>query len=96
MVSRLGRWQPAKEPDFLWIVHIHDPYAWRCAIYRGCIQVEGEQALPDLIEDNSLFQGLENVAAILPGDYNCGSDYFPLGEVMVSSENSNHFDNHSL
>ncbi len=59
----------ANEPGVPWIVHVHDPYAYRSPIYRGRTQEEGDIALGDLIEETVQFEGPENVAAILLEGY---------------------------
>ncbi len=60
----------ANEPGVPWIVHIHDPYAYRSPLYRGRTQEEGDLALADQIEETVQFEGSENVAAILLEGYN--------------------------
>jgi taurine--2-oxoglutarate transaminase len=47
----------ANEPGVPWIVHIHDPYAYRSPLYRGRTAAEGDQALVDQIEETILYEG---------------------------------------
>jgi taurine--2-oxoglutarate transaminase len=70
----------ANEPGVPWIVHIHDPYPYRSPLYRGRDAEEGDQALVDLIEETVLFEGPENVAAILLEGYSGSSGIIQGGE----------------
>ena len=70
----------ANEPGVPWIVHIHDPYAYRSPIYHGRTQAEGDLALAGLIEETILFEGPENVAAILLEGYSGTSGIIQGGE----------------
>jgi taurine--2-oxoglutarate transaminase len=72
----------ANEPGVPWIVHIHDPYPYRSPLYRGRGQEEGDQALVDLIEETALFEGPENVAAILLEGYSGSSGIIQGGETF--------------
>ena len=72
----------ANEPGVPWIVRFHDPYAYRSPIYRGRSQDEGDAALGDLIEQTVLFEGPENVAAILLEGYSGSSGIIQGGEVF--------------
>lgn len=74
----------ANEPGVPWIVHIHDPYPYRSPIYRGRSPEEGDQALGDLIEQTVLFEGPENVAAILLEGYSGSSGILQGGETFWS------------
>jgi taurine--2-oxoglutarate transaminase len=67
-----------------WIVHIHDPYPYRSPIYRDRSQEEGDRALGDLIEQTVLFEGPENVAAILLEGYSGSSGILQGGEAFWS------------
>jgi taurine--2-oxoglutarate transaminase len=70
----------ANEPGVPWIVHIHDPYAYRSPIYRGRTQDEGDAVLADLIEETVLYEGPENVAAFLLEGYSGSSGILQGGE----------------
>ena len=72
----------ANEPGVPWIVHIHDPYAYRSPIYRGRSAEEGDAALADLIEETVHFEGPENVAAILLEGYSGTSGILQGGDVF--------------
>jgi taurine--2-oxoglutarate transaminase len=72
----------ANEPGVPWIVHIHDPYAYRSPIYRGRSAEEGDRALGDLIEETVLFEGPENVAAILLEGYSGSSGILQGGDAF--------------
>ena len=72
----------ANEPGVPWIVHIHDPYAYRSPIYRGRSAAEGEAVLGDLIEETVQIEGPENVAAILLEGYSGTSGILQGGEVF--------------
>ena len=70
----------ANEPGVPWIVHIHDPYPYRSPLYRGRDTEDGDQSLVDLIEETVLFEGPENVAAILLEGYSGSSGIIQGGE----------------
>lgn len=72
----------ANEPGVPWIVHIHDPYPYRSPLYRGRGSGEGDQALVDLIAETVLFEGPENVAAILLEGYSGSSGIIQGGETF--------------
>jgi len=72
----------ANEPGVPWIVHIHDPYAYRSSIYRGRTQEEGDQALVDLIEDTIKYEGPEYIAAILLEGYSGSSGIIQGGDTF--------------
>lgn len=72
----------ANEPGVPWIVHIHDPYAYRSPIYRGRSADEGDRILGDLIEETVLYEGPENVAAILLEGFSGSSGILQGGEVF--------------
>jgi taurine--2-oxoglutarate transaminase len=72
----------ANEPGVPWIVHIHDPYAYRSPLYAGRTQEEGDHALGDLIEQTVRFEGPENVAAILLEGYSGSSGIIQGGEAF--------------
>lgn len=71
----------ANEPGVPWIVRMQDPYAYRSPLYRGRTQDEGDQALIDQIEDTILFEGPENIAAMLLEGYNGTSGVIQGGDV---------------
>jgi taurine--2-oxoglutarate transaminase len=70
----------ANEPGVPWIVHIHDPYAYRSPLYRGRSAAEGDQALIDQIEETILFEGPEHIAAILLEGYSGTSGIIQGGD----------------
>jgi taurine--2-oxoglutarate transaminase len=72
----------ANEPGVPWVVHIHDPYPYRSPLYRGRGPDEGDKALVDLIEETVLFEGPENVAAILLEGYSGSSGIIQGGETF--------------
>jgi taurine--2-oxoglutarate transaminase len=72
----------ANEPGVPWIIHIHDPYAYRSPLYRGRTREEGDLALGDQIEETIQFEGPESVAAILLEGYNGTSGIIQGGEVF--------------
>lgn len=71
----------ANEPGVPWIVHIHDPYAYRSPLYRGRTAAEGDQALIDQIEETIRFEGPDNIAAILLEGYSGSSGIIQGGDV---------------
>jgi len=72
----------ANEPGVPWIVHVHDPYAYRSPIYRGRTREEGDTVVADLIEETVQFEGPENVAGILLESYSGTSGIIQGGEVF--------------
>ncbi|GMQ77712.1 MAG: aspartate aminotransferase family protein [Anaerolineae bacterium] len=70
----------ANEPGVPWIVRIHGPYSYRSPIYRGRSADEGDGVIADLIEQTILFEGPENVAAILLEGYSGSSGIVQGGE----------------
>jgi taurine--2-oxoglutarate transaminase len=70
------------EPGVPWVVHIHDPYAYRSPIYRGRTQEEGDLILGDLIEETVQYEGPENIAAILLEGYSGTSGIIQGGEIF--------------
>jgi taurine--2-oxoglutarate transaminase len=59
------------EPGVPWIVHVHDPYRYRCLF---CKDLDGCNLMcADHIEQTILFEGPETVAAILLEGYNGSS-----------------------
>jgi len=72
----------ANEPGVPWIVHVHDPYAYRSPLYRGRTQDEGDQALVDQIAETIEFEGPDNVAAILLEGYSGSSGIIQGGDVF--------------
>ena len=71
----------ANEPGVPWIVRMQDPYAYRSSLYRGRTRDEGDQALIDQIEDTILFEGPDNIAAMLLEGYNGTSGIIQGGPV---------------
>lgn len=72
----------ANEPGVPWVIHVHDPYAYRSPIYRGRGEAEGDQVVVDLIEDTIEFEGPEHVAAILLEGYSGTSGIMQGGETF--------------
>ncbi len=72
----------ANEPGVPWIVHIHDPYAYRSPLYRGRTREEGDQALIDQIVETIEYEGPENIAAILLEGYSGSSGIIQGGDVF--------------
>ncbi len=72
----------ANEPGVPWIVRVHGPYAYRSPIYRGRSADEGDEIVADLIEETLLFEGPENVAAILLEGYNGSSGIVQGGDAF--------------
>lgn len=71
----------ANEPGVPWIVRMHDPYAYRSSLYRDRSPEEGDQALVDQIRDTIIFEGPENIAALLIEGYSGTSGIIQGGEV---------------
>lgn len=69
------------EPGVSWVIHTHDPYAYRSPLYRGRTADQGDQAVVDLIEETILFEGPENIAAILLEGYSGTSGIIQGGDV---------------
>jgi len=72
----------ANEPGVPWIVHLHDPDAYRSPLYRGRSVEEGDLALADLIEETIQYEGPENIAAILLEGYSGTSGIIQGGEIF--------------
>ncbi len=72
------------EPGIPWIVRVHGPYSYRSPIYRGRSSDEGDGVTADLIEQTILFEGPENVAAILLEAYSGSSGIVQGGEQFWS------------
>lgn len=70
----------ANEPGVPWIVRIHDPYAYRSPLYRNRNRDEGDRALVEQIADTILYEGPENIAAILLEGYSGTSGIIQGGE----------------
>jgi taurine--2-oxoglutarate transaminase len=70
----------ANEPGVPWIVRVHGPYPYRSPIYRGRSADEGDGVAADLIEQTILFEGPENVAAILLEGYSGSSGIVQGGD----------------
>jgi taurine--2-oxoglutarate transaminase len=74
----------ANEPGIPWIVRVHGPYSYRSPIYRGRTIDEGDGIAADLIEQTILFEGPENVAAILLEAYSGSSGIVQGGQKFWS------------
>jgi taurine--2-oxoglutarate transaminase len=72
----------ANEPGIPGIVYVHGPYAYRNPIYRNKSIEEGESVVGDLIEETILYEGPENVAAILLEGYSGSSGIMQGGKVF--------------
>lgn len=72
----------ANEPGVPWIVRFHGPYSYRNPVYRDRTPDEGEQIVVDQLEDTILFEGPENVAAILLEGYSGSSGIMQGGDVF--------------
>jgi taurine--2-oxoglutarate transaminase len=72
----------ANEPGVPWIVRVHGPYSFRSPIYRGRTADEGDEVVADLIEQSILYEGPENVAAILLEGYSGTSGVVQGGAVF--------------
>jgi len=72
----------ANEPGVPWIVRVHGPYSYRSPIYRDRSSDEGDGVVADLIEQTVLFEGPENVAAILLEGYSGTSGIMQGGPVF--------------
>jgi len=72
----------ANEPGVPWIVRVNGPDPYRSPIYRGKSPQEGDGVVVDLIEQTILFEGPENVAAILLEGYSGSSGIVQGGEVF--------------
>lgn len=72
----------ANEPGVPWIVHIHDPYAYRSPLYRGRTPEEGDQALVDQIAETIEFEGPDQIAGILLEGYSGANGAIQGGETF--------------
>ena len=70
----------ANEPGVPWVVHVHDPYAYRSPLYRGRSQEEGDRVLVAQIEETIQYEGPGNIAAILLEGYSGTSGVIQGGE----------------
>ncbi len=70
----------ANEPGVPWIVRVHGPYPYRSPIYRGRSADEGDVVVADLIEQTILYEGPNNVAAIMLEGYSGSSGIVQGGE----------------
>ncbi len=71
----------ANEPGIPGIVRMQDPYAYQSPLYRGKTQEEGDQILIDQIHDTILFEGPQNIAAMLLEGYSGSSGIMQGSEV---------------
>ncbi len=69
------------EPGIPGIVRMQDPYAYQSPTYRNRTQEEGDQILIDQIHDTILFEGPDNIAAILLEGYSGSSGIMQGSEV---------------
>jgi taurine--2-oxoglutarate transaminase len=72
----------ANEPGVPWIVRVHGPDAYRSPIYRRLGPEEGDGVVVDLIEQTVLFEGPENIAAILLEGYSGSSGIVQGGDAF--------------
>lgn len=72
----------ANEPGVPWIVHFHGPYAYRNPIYRQRSEEQGDEIIADLLEQTVLYEGPENIAAILLEGYSGSSGILQGGDVF--------------
>jgi taurine--2-oxoglutarate transaminase len=72
----------ANEPGVPWVVHIHDPYAYRSPIYRQRTAEEGDEILADLVEETVLYEGPDQVAAILLEGYSGSNGIIQGGDAF--------------
>ncbi len=72
----------ANEPGVPWIVRVHGPYAYRSPMYNGRTTDEGDSIVAELIEQTILFEGPENVAAILLEGYSGTSGIMQGGDTF--------------
>jgi len=72
----------ANEPGVPWIVHFHGPYAYRNPIYRQRTEEQGDEIIADLLEQTVLYEGPENIAAILLEGYSGSSGILQGGDVF--------------
>lgn len=72
----------ANEPGVPWIKHFHGPDPYRSPIYRNRSPEEGDQIAADLVEQTILFEGPENVAAILLEGYSGSSGIYQGGQTF--------------
>ena len=64
------------EPGVPWVVHVHDPYAYRSSLYHGRSQEEGDHILIQQMEETIIYEGAENIAAIILEGYSGSSGAF--------------------
>ena len=72
----------ANEPGVPWIVRVHGPYAYRSPMYNGRTADEGDAIVAELIEQTILYEGPENVAAILLEGYSGTSGIMQGGDAF--------------
>ncbi|MHA2103234.1 MAG: aminotransferase class III-fold pyridoxal phosphate-dependent enzyme [Candidatus Hodarchaeales archaeon] len=72
----------ANEPVVPWIKHFHGPDKYRSPIYRDRTEEEGDLASADLVEQTILFEGPENVAAIMLEGWSGSSGIYQGGKVF--------------
>jgi taurine--2-oxoglutarate transaminase len=74
----------ANEPGVPWVVRVHGPYSYRSPIYKDRSADEGDQIAVDLIEQSILYEGPENVAAIMLEGYSGSSGIVQGGDQFWS------------
>ncbi|MDK1081205.1 MAG: aminotransferase class III-fold pyridoxal phosphate-dependent enzyme [Anaerolineae bacterium] len=70
------------EPGVPWIVRVHGPFPYRSPIYHGRTKDEGDKVAADLIEQTILFEGPQNIAAILLEGYSGSSGIMQGGDAF--------------
>jgi taurine--2-oxoglutarate transaminase len=70
----------ANEPGVPWIVRVHGPHPYRSPVYQGRSPDEGDSVVTQLIEQTILYEGPENVAAILLEGYSGSSGIVQGGD----------------
>lgn len=72
----------ANEPGVPWVIHMHDPYAYRSPLYNGRTPEQGDQALIQQIAETIEFEGPHQIAAILLEGYSGTSGIIQGGETF--------------
>jgi taurine--2-oxoglutarate transaminase len=70
------------EPGVPWVIHIHDPYAYRSPLYAGRSRDEGDAALVAQIRDTIEYEGPGNIAALLLEGYSGSSGIIQGGDTF--------------
>jgi len=69
------------EPGVPWTLQVHDPYAYRSPIYEGRSQEEGDAILIKQMEETIIYEGADNIAAIIMEGFSGSSGAFEGSEV---------------